>query len=708
MNDNKDKNQKPNRQQPQGQRPQAPKKKFDFLFLIIIITTIIGVVLLINGMSRRQPDILNYNEFVVKVENGEIYEELNASPVGGENYGLYRVTGNLKENGNKGNAFVMIIDSQMLHVISTSEDFQGIHLDLEPIEENIWLTLLLSLLPYVITFGLMIFLFRNVMKSQGGAGGAMDFAKSTAKLSRSKTVTFKDVAGCDEEKEELVEIIDFLKNPRKYNEIGARVPKGVILFGPPGTGKTLLAKAVAGEAGVPFFSISGSDFVEMFVGVGASRVRDMFKTAKENAPCIIFIDEIDAVGRQRGAGMGGGHDEREQTLNQLLVEMDGFNGNTGIIIMAATNRPDVLDPALLRPGRFDRQITIANPDIRGREAILKVHARNKHLAADVNLAGIAQRTPGFSGADIENLLNEAALLAARENRKVINTQDIDEAIDRVMMGPAKKSKKYTEKERRLVAIHESGHAVIGLKLENANVVQKVTIIPRGQAGGYNLMMPKDETYFQTKSELLDSITGFLGGRVAEEVVFHEVTTGAHNDFEQATKIARAMVTEFGMSDLGPLQYEQPQGSVFLGRDYLKDKNFSDQVALEIDRETRKIIESCYERATKCITENLTLLNTIADYLLKIETLNKSDIDEIYKTGHLKWFDEKMNPTPVELSSESKEEANASDESKEVKPEVAETKDSVIKVEPTLQLDHKEEAKEEDSNEPKKEEPKDGE
>ena len=712
--DNKEKNQKPNNNrppQPQGQRPQAPKKKFDFLFLIIILISILGVVLLINGMSRKQPERITYNEFITELAAGHVNEDVYGRPVGGENYGLYQITGKIVVSDSNQYEFIMIVDAQSYHELIKMDN---IRFQTDIIEENIWLTLLLSLLPYVILFGLMMFLLRNVMKNQGGAGGAMDFAKSTAKLSRSKTVTFKDVAGCDEEKEELVEIIDFLKNPRKYNEIGARVPKGVILFGPPGTGKTLLAKAVAGEAGVPFFSISGSDFVEMFVGVGASRVRDMFKTAKENAPCIIFIDEIDAVGRQRGAGMGGGHDEREQTLNQLLVEMDGFNGNTGIIIMAATNRPDVLDPALLRPGRFDRQITIANPDIRGREAILKVHARNKHLASDVNLAGIAQRTPGFSGADIENLLNEAALLAARENRKVINTQDIDEAIDRVMMGPAKKSKKYTEKERRLVAIHESGHAVIGLKLENANVVQKVTIIPRGQAGGYNLMMPKDETYFQTKSELLDSITGYLGGRVAEEVVFHEVTTGAHNDFEQATKIARAMVTEFGMSDLGPLQYEQPQGSVFLGRDYLKDKNFSDQVALEIDRETRKIIDSCYERATKCITENLTLLHTIADYLLKIETLNKSDIDEIHKTGHLKWFDEKMNPTPVEVATEEpKQDAEAT---KEENKEAAEApiKDNVIAVEPTLQLDHKNACDEvkDDSAEalknPDKDEPKDGE
>jgi cell division protease FtsH len=387
----------------------------------------------------------------------------------------------------------------------------------------------------------------------------------------------------------------------------------------------------------------------------------MFKTAKENAPCIIFIDEIDAVGRQRGAGLGGGHDEREQTLNQLLVEMDGFNGNTGIIIMAATNRPDVLDPALLRPGRFDRQITISNPDVRGREAILAVHARNKHLSPDVRLGDVAQRTPGFSGADLENLLNEAALLAARDNRKVITPRDIDEATDRVMMGPAKKSKKYTEKERKLVAYHEAGHAVVGIKLENASQVQKITIVPRGQAGGYNLMMPKEETYFHTKTQMLETITGFLGGRVAEELVFNEVSTGASNDFQNATNLARSMVTQYGMSDLGPVQYEQQGGSVFLGRDYLKEKNFSDQVALEIDREQRRIIEECYERAKEVISSNMELLKNIAEYLLKVETINKRDIDEIVATGHLAWCDEKyapgVDPKEVTQDEEVKEEAS---------------------------------------------------
>ena len=438
----------------------------------------------------------------------------------------------------------------------------------------------------------------------------------------------------------MEELIDFLKAPKKYVDMGARIPKGVLLVGSPGTGKTLLARAVAGEANVPFFSISGSDFVEMFVGVGASRVRDLFKVAKENSPCIIFIDEIDAVGRQRGAGLGGGHDEREQTLNQLLVEMDGFTSNMGIIIMAATNRPDVLDPALLRPGRFDRQITISLPDVRGREAILKVHSRNKKLDPKIKLNDFAMRIPGFSGADIENLLNEAALLAARDNRTLILEQDMDEAIDRVMMGPAKKSRKYSPEEKKTVAYHEAGHAVIGIKLEDANVVQKVTIIPRGRAGGYNLMVPIEEKFLETKKSLIARITSYLGGRVAEEIVFDTVTTGAYNDFQVATQIARAMVTEYGMSDLGPVQYESVGGNVFLGRDYFKEKNFSDQVAHEIDKEVRHIITTCYEKARGIIEEHRNLLDLIAHYLEVVETLTKADIDEIVSTGKLSWWDEK--------------------------------------------------------------------
>ena len=637
-----------------------PKRRFDWMFIIIIILAIVGIFLLIRSMANTSStEKLNYTTLMQYITDKNI-KEITAVPVGGENYLMYKVTGTFVDGSNNTKNFVAIITYGNLEKIMTVDT---VKVTLETLTSNTWLSILLSIIPYILVGIILFWMFRSIMKSQGGAGGAFEFAKSTAKKSASK-VTFVDVAACDEEKEELVEIIDFLKNPRKYNEIGARVPKGVLLFGPPGTGKTLLAKAVAGEAGVPFFSISGSDFVEMFVGVGASRVRDMFKTAKENAPCIIFIDEIDAVGRQRGAGMGGGHDEREQTLNQLLVEMDGFNGNTGIIIMAATNRPDVLDPALLRPGRFDRQITIANPDVRGREAILKVHARNKHLEQGVKLGDIAARTPGFSGADLENVLNEAALLTARGNRKVISMKDIDEAIDRVMMGPAKKSKKYTDHERRLVAYHEAGHAVIGIKLENASEVQKITIVPRGQAGGYNLMMPKEETFFRTKSQMLETITGFLGGRVAEEIMFNEVSTGASNDFQNATQIARSMVTEYGMSDLGPMQYETPGGSVFLGRDYLKEKNFSDQVALEIDREQRKIIEECYAKAKDVISSNMDLLTNIAEYLLKVETLTKPDIEEICKTGKLAWCDAEEERKSQEAETKADAEAAFTEEKAE--------------------------------------------
>ena len=647
----------------------APKRHFfDWRFLIVIVLLIAAIVFFVRLLTRTTTTTISFTEFEKYALKGSDYKvtEVQATP-SSEYANIVVVEGNytttIVKDGKTTettHAFKVVMTFEQLDnmILEMGTTYQEIKVNYLNPTTSMWVSLLITLLPTIIILAVTFLIFRSLLRSQGGAGGAMDFGKSTAVLNRSKTCKFTDVAGCDEEKDELVEIIDFLKNPRKYNEIGARVPKGVILFGPPGTGKTLLAKAVAGEAGVPFFSISGSDFVEMFVGVGASRVRDMFKTAKQNAPCIIFIDEIDAVGRQRGAGMGGGHDEREQTLNQLLVEMDGFNGNTGIIIMAATNRPDVLDPALLRPGRFDRQITISNPDVRGREAILKVHARNKHLDPAIKLDGVAARTPGFSGADLENLLNEAALLAARENRKVINSQDIDEATDRVMMGPAKRSRQYTEHERKLVAFHEAGHAVVGLKLENASIVQKVTIVPRGQAGGYNLMMPREETYFRTQKQLKETITGYLGGRVAEEIVFKDVSTGASNDFENATKLARAMVTEYGMSPLGPIQYEQPNGSVFLGRDYLKDKNFSDQVAMEIDKEVRNIIEECYAECKNVISSNMDLLNNIANYLLKLETLNKADIDEISTTGHLSWYDNK-----VEAAKNVNDEANLKEDTK---------------------------------------------
>ena len=616
------------------------------IMYLIIAAVLVGILLLFFG-NRNKKTKITYQEFYqIVYDDPNNIQSVYVKPSTGNNYMFYYVYGTLyanekdAENKTKTAYYVYISqkdfeDDIEFKLTSTST----ITFEFVPASNTNVMNIIINLLPLAATIIIFILLFR-ALSSGGGNNKAFDFAKSNARLAKDKSVTFKDVAGCEEEKQELEEVVDFLKNPRKYVEIGARIPKGILLFGSPGTGKTLLARAVAGEANVPFFSISGSDFVEMFVGVGASRVRDLFKTAKENSPCIVFIDEIDAVGRQRGAGLGGGHDEREQTLNQLLVEMDGFGNNSGIIVMAATNRPDILDPALLRPGRFDRQITVPNPDVVGREAILKVHGRNKLFAPNVHFNEVAQRIPGFSGAEIANLLNEAALLAARANRKVIELSDIDEAVDRVLMGPAKKSRKYSEKERIMVAHHEAGHAVIGYKLENANIVQKVTIVPRGQAGGYALMLPEQETFFETKQGLLDKITGFLGGRVAEEICFNEISTGAHNDFQQATKIARAMVTQYGMSDMGTVQYENGGGNVFLGRDYLAEKNFSDAVAKEIDDQVRKIMEECYARAKKCISENREVLENIAKYLLEVETLNKQDIIEIVETGSLKWWEDK--------------------------------------------------------------------
>lgn len=499
---------------------------------------------------------------------------------------------------------------------------------IDPYAQNSFVTILADILPTLLLLGAMVFLFRMMNSNSSGNKQAFDFSKSRAKTQTNIKVRFDDVAGADEEKKEMEEIIEYLKYPKKFEEMGARVPKGMLLQGPPGTGKTLLAKAAAGEADVPFYSISGSDFVEMFVGVGASRVRNMFKKAKETAPCIIFIDEIDAVGRQRGAGVGGGNDEREQTLNQLLVEMDGMDENSGIVILAATNRSDVLDPALLRPGRFDRTITVGLPDVKGRTEILKVHSRNKRLENDVDLESIAKRTPSFSGADLENVMNEAAILAVRENKKSVSMDVIDEAIDRVMMGPAKVSKKYIERERRMVAIHETGHAIIGLKLDSADKVQKVTIIPRGNAGGYNLMTPKEETFTQSKSDLIGRITGYLGGRVAEEIVLGEISTGAYSDIDSATRIARAMVMSYGMSELGPIQYEDRSGNVFLGRDYSNSQNYSGEIAFEIDKEVRRIIDEAYENARTIISENMDLLNNIVDALLEHETITADQIENI--------------------------------------------------------------------------------
>ena len=626
--------------------------KKDVFVILILIAMVIGVILVFFNSSNK-PTELSYNDLMTHIEEKNV-KSITATPVGsGGNGKLYELKGKFVKEIEGKDSFIIIVDDETIITLKgyLEENKNSFILEFKELIVVDWISIITMVL---LPVGIIIFLVIMMRNAGGSNKQAFDFAKSRARLNKKATTTFKDIAGADEEKEEMEEIIDFLKNPQKYFEIGARIPKGILLVGPPGTGKTLMARAVAGEAKVPFYSISGSDFVEMFVGVGASRVRDMFKTAKQNAPCIVFIDEIDAVGRQRGAGLGGGHDEREQTLNQLLVEMDGFGDNSGIIIMAATNRPDVLDPALLRPGRFDRQITMSNPDIKARVEILKVHARNKKLSPKINLEDIARRCPGFSGADLENLLNEAALLAARENRKEIKIYDIDEAIDRVIMGPAKKSRKYSEEEKKLVSYHETGHAILGVKLDNAETVQKVTIVPRGQAGGYAMMTPDKESFLNTKTQLIDTITGLLGGRVSEELFIGDISTGAHNDFQKATAIARAMVTEYGMSKLGPVQYEKPTGSVFLGRDYMSDKNFSDQVALEIDNEVRSIIESCYDRAKQVLKENELLVHLVASHLMEIETLTKEDIYELVESGQLSWWEKKKAKAEAEKIAKEKE------------------------------------------------------
>ena len=611
-----------------------------YLFMILIM---LGVFYVFNFMNT---DIkkLTYNEFMSELSDGNI-KDVTITAISSAK--TYEVEGSLKDVKKDQTFFARLpMSEEVMKKIVDASETQNFKMEAkaDP-ESSSLLIILVNILPFVVVIGFAFFFFNRQM---AGNKSSMDFGKSKAKLSTDNNkVTFKDVAGLKEEKEEVAELIDFLKNPKKFQKLGARIPKGVLLFGPPGTGKTLLARAVAGEANVPFYFISGSDFVELFVGVGASRVRDMFQQAKRNAPCLIFIDEIDAVGRQRGTGLGGGHDEREQTLNQLLTEMDGFGANEGIIIIAATNRPDVLDPALLRPGRFDRQVTVNLPDVKGREEILGVHARNKKLAEGITLKNLAKRTPGFSGADLENLLNEAALLAVRRGKDVITMSEVDEATDRVLMGPAKTSHKYSESDKRLVAYHEAGHAVIGIKLTHANDVQKVTIIPRGSAGGYNMMVPSEEKLCSTKTDLLEEITGLLGGRTAEEITFGEITTGAHNDFEKATKIARAMVTEYGMSDLGPLQFEQQEGSVFLGRDYNKTQHFSNEVANEIDMEMRKIINNCHRKAKDIISKNQDLLKLIAEALLEYETLTKEQID--YLVEYKKMPDEESETSLEKMS-----------------------------------------------------------
>ena len=604
------------------------KNIFPYLVLCCVVT---GILMFLNYGGNITKDI-TAGELMKSIQKEEV-TEIVITPKSSES--IYYVTGKLKDYKENESFKAKVIEAEIDDVTKYAETHK---LDVyknesDPGSSQI-LYIVVNVLPLVILVVLSYILFS---KMASGNKNSMDFGRSRAKLSEDGgNVKFDSVAGLNEEKEEVAELIDFLRNPKKFQKLGARIPKGVLLVGPPGTGKTLLAKAVAGEANVPFFYISGSDFVELFVGVGASRVRDMFKEAKRCAPCLIFIDEIDAVGRQRGSGIGGGHDEREQTLNQLLTEMDGFGANEGIIIIAATNRPDVLDPALLRPGRFDRQVTVSLPDAKAREQILGVHAKNKVFESNIKLKNVAQRTPGYSGADLENLLNEAALLAVRRNKNAIGMAEIDEATDRVLMGPAKTSRVITENEKRLVAIHEAGHAVLGIKLENAQEVHKITIIPRGMAGGYTMMLPKEEKIaIMTKNELLASITGLLGGRASEELFLGEITTGASNDFKRATNIARSMVTEYGMSDLGPMQYEQESGeNVFLGRDYNKSKNYSDQVALEIDQASRKIIEECYDKAKKVLKENKDLVNLLADALVENETLTKEQIESLVLTGKI--------------------------------------------------------------------------
>lgn len=619
------------------------KKWLNYLPTIFILSIVLSLVFYSSQGNTVQ---MNYTQFEKIVD--EVDFKKSSMTIGST---IIKLEGTYEQNS-KTVGYSVIVPRTEKNIERFEKALQkhGGKLTVEdPNQGSVWISILSQIIPFLIIAVFFYFMFAKM--GGGGNNKAFEFAKSKARVESNVKVRFKDVAGCEEEKEEVKEIIDYLRSPKKFTDMGAHIPKGILMVGPPGTGKTLLAKAVAGEANVPFFSISGSDFVEMFVGTGASRVRDMFKTAQKSAPCIVFIDEIDAVGRQRGAGMGGGNDEREQTLNQLLVEMDGMTDNAGIVVIAATNRPDVLDPALLRSGRFDRRVTVSLPDIKGREAILQVHARNKKLASDVSLANLAKRTPGFSGADLANVLNEGAILAVRKKEQKVTMSDLDEAIDRVMMGPAKKSKKYTEKDKMLVSYHEAGHAVIGLKLEDADMVQKVTIIPRGDAGGYNLMTPREEKYFHRKSEFIAQITGLLGGRTAEEIQFGEISAGAVNDIEKLTEIAKNMVRVYGMSSLGPIQYADPQGNVFLGRDYTKGSDYSAGVAAEIDKEVRAIVDECHANCRKILTENKDLLDLIANNLYEHETLTNEEITNLMNFGQLtdpnaKPVEEETQETPA--------------------------------------------------------------
>ena len=629
------------------------------LYYILVLLAMAGILIFFVGNGSSQSPSIDYSKFTEQLEDGKI-KSFSVQPANG----VYKISGKYKDEqtvsnnsglsilgstSTKSTSFTTIVlpnDSTLSEITSLAAAHNVDTTIKEESSSGVWISFLISMVPFVI----MIFFFYMIMGQQAGGGGGgrgvMNFGKSKAKEADKKAnrVRFSDVAGAEEEKQELVEVVEFLKDPRRFSALGARIPAGVLLEGPPGTGKTLLAKAVAGEAGVPFYSISGSDFVEMFVGVGASRVRDLFDTAKKNSPAIIFIDEIDAVGRQRGAGMGGGHDEREQTLNQLLVEMDGFNGNEGVIVIAATNRSDVLDPALLRPGRFDRQILVGRPDVKGREAILRVHAKNKPLADDVDLKVIAQQTPGFAGADLENVLNEAALVAARRNKTKIDASDIDEAEDRVIAGPAKKDRVISKREREMVAYHEAGHTIVGLVLSRARVVHKVTIIPRGRAGGYMIALPKEDQMLLTKDDIFEQIVGLLGGRTAEEIIFGVQSTGASNDFEQATALARSMVTEYGMSDkLGPVQYEGNH-QVFIGRDYGQTKAYSEQIAYEIDQEVRRILMEAHDKAREIIETHRDKHKLIAEKLLEFETLDAKAIKSLFETGKMPAQDESEFPS----------------------------------------------------------------
>lgn len=594
-------------------------------FYLLIIIVMIWMFDYYSGGTEKKDD-MSYTSFLQHVQQDDIKQVTIVDNI---------ISGKLKD----GQEFSTVVPDDDTLISRLEAKNVEIRAELPP-QPPWWTGILSSMLPMLLIVGLW-FLLMN--QSNGGGGRVMNFGKSRARrYDEDKVkVTFKDVAGADEAKQELEEVVEFLKHPQKYNELGAKIPKGVLLYGPPGTGKTLLAKAVAGEAGVPFFSISGSDFVEMFVGVGASRVRDLFEQAKKSAPCIVFIDEIDAVGRQRGAGLGGGHDEREQTLNQLLVEMDGFGANEGIIMIAATNRPDILDPALLRPGRFDRQIVVDRPDIKGRQEILKVHVKGKPIGQDVELNVIAQRTPGFTGADLSNLVNEAALMTARKNKKVINMPEMEEAAERVIMGPERKSRVISDKEKRLTAYHEGGHTVVGMLLDNTDPVHKVTIIPRGRAGGYTLSLPKEDRYYATRSEMLDELKVLLGGRVAEALVLKEISSGASNDLQRATTLARQMICEYGMSEnIGPVTFGHRQDQVFLGRDIARDKDYSEEVAAEIDKEVRSFIEDAYAATEKLLSDNIDKLHVIAEALIERETLEADEISELIKYGHILSAEEK--------------------------------------------------------------------